>query len=316
MDKLTLDNGRFCFVANVCRYLEYQGISMNEATLGILISYPGFTFSLKSSGAEETILGRNDSLEELFIQVQNCFGEQSFMISDLSTEEPDSINEIFEKNGAFLIWLDEYYLPDSYYYHKYHFKGIICVESIDLERIIIYDRSSKVFTLPEWSAVLRAQDNCCIVYRNKRLQINPGIDNKMLKQGISKIAHHMLDEDSRKEKGMTGLQSFVEFLMNCNDMDFLLSISFQLKRASSPFYSRRDIGIVLENMEAAWNCKSIAKAYYQLSDEWETMANLIFKYSKVNSIPMRERLIKRMEYICNLEREGSTRLLSLLENTK
>lgn len=62
----------------MCRFLQGHSIQIDEADLGIALGYVGFTFSLKSLSTEEVVLGRKDSLEEMFGNVMDILGSAAF----------------------------------------------------------------------------------------------------------------------------------------------------------------------------------------------------------------------------------------------
>ena len=208
-----------------------------------MIGYVGFYFSLDRMKLGEAVLGRNNSFQDMLRQAITCLGQHNFTMTELNIENKENIYDLVAAYGALLIWIDEYYLPDSYYYKKYHFNGLVCVEEVSSQNITIYDRLSQKISLSEWYEIIELQRKCKVVYCNKDFI---GSDCKDIKYGIKIICQQMMIKDPNKEKGLYGLREFIKFIKECNNMGAIEAISYQLKRPSSPMYSRKDLAYILQ----------------------------------------------------------------------
>lgn len=312
--KEIVDNKKsFCFLANMCRFLQGHSIQIDEADLGIALGYVGFTFSLKSLSTEEVVLGRKDSLEEMFGNVMDILGRQHFDLQDFSEEKMWDINS-YLADGPVLVWLDEYYLPNSYYFSKYHFNGVICVEKIGSQKVKIFDRGNDCLSLTDWNVILKKQKKYRVVYWIQAQEDAIVNSTRNMKKGIKRIAYNMLKEDVLQKEGLSGLKAFIRFVDECGDMVLIEAVTFQLKRASGPIDSRKKLALVLERNADIWNCNCLAQHYMKLSDEWEIFSNLLFKYCKTGNKKIKERIMIRLGYIFQLEEAGSNSL-EILVNT-
>lgn len=59
--------------------------------------------------------------------------------------------------------------------------------------------------------------------------------------------------------------------------------------------------------------KEAVSIYFQLSDEWEVLSNILFKYSKIKQKAFMERILISLEHIYELENEGIRHLLSIFK---
>lgn len=298
----------FCFLSNLSWFLNFYGIKIEEQQLGIMIGYVGFLFSEEQFYTEEGILGRNESFEEMFLQAEKVFGEENFIITEYTDKNIVKVNQHLGRLA--LLWIDEYYLPQSYYFEKFHFRGIVCAEIVDEKYIHIYDREVKKMALQDWMDVLKKQKRIKVVCWNEReRQVEIPIEH-LMKKGIERVPHNMLLHEGSSIKGITGLYSFRNFVKCCKEKEKLESISYQLRRACSPTYTRKNLA---QALEAVCRNREVIDLYDQLSEEWDVLAGMIYKYCIVETSGIKERILQRIERIIEFEVKGVILILSIFE---
>lgn len=293
-------SGNFCFLANLCSYLDYYNLSINESKLGMMIGYFGFYFTTKKLASKEIILGRNATFEEMFQTFQLVLERPlKTKIFSCFSEATEFINRKLKEGIIPMIWIDDFYLNYSPYFKLSHYESLIILLEISEDSILIYDNQLRRVEKQSFEEAVLMNDSITIVYTEEEKLSWAENENSILVNGIDRILKKFYFEESFDDQylGFYGMEKFLENLEKNKDRNEIYNYFYQMNRASGPAVTREKMYFFLKDLELSCpniDVKLCEDLYNKLSVAWRKIGNLLFKLSTNLDNNLKGRILARI----------------------
>ena len=115
--------GVFCFSANLCNYLDFYGLSVNESWLWGITGCHGFQYDSEHTEYGEIIHGRNGTFEAIFNRLNKALYTPLVKYRvQKSHNLMRMLVEIISQNRPVIIWINDIHLQ-----HSINFKKVDCI---------------------------------------------------------------------------------------------------------------------------------------------------------------------------------------------
>jgi len=248
------NKGHFCFLSNLREYLNYYGYPCTESWLGGMIGFMGFYYSTKALPSKEVIHGRNGTFHELFYCLQERLDMQLTGKEFFSDEEClNQVEEILNTKHPVLVWVDQYYLDYSSYYHMAHYWSLVHVTGISEDGVKLYDHEIRHVSIKDFKKSIISSEKARIYYKKNQLIGYRYSEAEVVSAGFQRVIELMQKGSEGEEHyGIRGMECFMEELKLSSDQEKLYNICYQLNRASGAAATRRSMCTYLSELKSKW----------------------------------------------------------------
>ena len=291
----TLKNeDQFCLSNSLEHYFKLGNSNIKNWQIFLAMNVPGFHYNTLQNPDVEILNGISDTSDKLLDNFTALFKVKLVEYSK---------NKVFNKK-AVLAFVDDYCLPYSNAFKKYHNIRFICLE-------------------------IKENNNGCLIFDNGYKDLNVNIESNLLLSFYeieNKFDSHayphcndIITDAVQKGYLMPNntladeISSFINELKQQRktlDSEILYNLFFFINRPSGPAATRLQMAESLNFLSTENNTdifNNMKTRYMNLSEQWRTIGNLFFRISKSWSQKHFDRIIENLEKVFLIEQETACR---------
>jgi hypothetical protein len=274
---------QFCLSNSLEHYFKLENAEIKNWQIFLAMNISGFHYNTLQNRNAEILNGISDTPEKLLNNFVTLFKVKLAKCSK---------NKLFNKK-AILAFVDDYDLPYSNTFNKYHNVRFVCLEIKEDNECLIFDNGYKDLALKIDSDLLLS----CYEIENKFDAYTYSDYNNIISNAIQN-GYLTPNETFANE-----MSTFITELKQQNkplDSEILYDLFSFINRSSGPTTTRLQMAESLDFLSTEGDTdvfNDMKMQYHNLSEQWRTIGNLFFRISNNWSKQHFDRIIERLEKI-------------------